>query len=43
MSPTSIAAVRRAVRGALKSDLERVAMASLGDASAADVRLRLRT
>ena len=43
MSPASIAAVRRAVRASLKSDLERVAMASLGDASAADVRLRLRT
>ena len=43
MSPTSIAAVRRAVRASLKSGLERVAMASLGDASAADVRLRLQT
>ena len=43
MSPTSIAAVRRAVRASLKSGLEHVAMASLGDASAADVRLRLQT
>ena len=43
MSPTSIATVRRAVRAADNSDLERVAKASLGDASAADVRLRLRT
>ena len=43
VSPTSIAAVRRAVRGAVRSDLERIAMAALGDASAADVRRRLRT
>jgi phosphoenolpyruvate-protein kinase (PTS system EI component) len=42
LSPTSIAAVRRAVRGAVRSDLERIAMAALGDASAADVRRRLR-
>jgi phosphoenolpyruvate-protein kinase (PTS system EI component) len=42
-SPSSLAAVRRAVRAATRSDLERIAMASLRDASAADVRLRLRT
>lgn len=43
MSPTSIAAVRRAVRGAARSDLERVAQSSLTDASPAEVRRRLRT
>jgi phosphoenolpyruvate-protein phosphotransferase len=43
VSPTSIAAVRRALRGAALRDLERIAMAALGDASAADVRRRLRT
>jgi phosphoenolpyruvate-protein kinase (PTS system EI component) len=43
VSPTSIAAVRRAIRGSRKGDLERVAMPSLGDASAADVRRRLRS
>lgn len=43
MSPTSLAAVRRALRGALRGDLERIALAALGDASAADVRRRLRT
>jgi len=42
-SPSSLAAVRRAVRAAARSDLERIAMSSLRDASAADVRLRLRT
>jgi phosphoenolpyruvate-protein kinase (PTS system EI component) len=42
VSPTSIAAVKRAIRGAVKQDLERIAIASLGDASAADVRRRLR-
>jgi phosphoenolpyruvate-protein kinase (PTS system EI component) len=42
MAPTSIAAVKRAIRAATKADLERVAMSSLGDASAADVRLRVR-
>jgi phosphoenolpyruvate-protein phosphotransferase len=42
-SPSSLAAVRRAIRAAIRSDLERVAMSSLGDASAADVRRRLRT
>jgi phosphoenolpyruvate-protein phosphotransferase len=41
VSPSSIAAVRRALRAAVKSDLERTAMSSLGDASAADVRRRL--
>ncbi|HKC90590.1 MAG TPA: phosphoenolpyruvate--protein phosphotransferase [Candidatus Limnocylindria bacterium] len=41
VSPSSIAAVRRALRGAVRSDLERIAMAGLGDASAADVRRRL--
>jgi phosphoenolpyruvate-protein phosphotransferase len=43
VSPSSIAAVRRALRGAVRSDLERIAMAALGDASAADVRRRLKT
>jgi phosphoenolpyruvate-protein phosphotransferase len=43
VTPTSIAAVRRALRAAVRSDLERVAMASLSDASAADVRRRLQT
>jgi phosphoenolpyruvate-protein phosphotransferase len=42
MSPTSIAPVRRAIRAAMNGDLEQVAISSLGDASAADVRLRLR-
>jgi phosphoenolpyruvate-protein phosphotransferase len=42
MAPTSIAPVKRAIRGATKSDLERVAVSSLADASAADVRGRLR-
>jgi phosphoenolpyruvate-protein phosphotransferase len=42
-SPSSLAAVRRAIRAAIRSDLERVARSSLGDASAADVRRRLRT
>jgi phosphocarrier protein FPr len=41
-SPSSLAAVRRAIRAATRSDLERVAMSSLSDASAADVRRRLR-
>jgi len=41
VAPSSIAAVRRALRGAVKGDLERMAMSSLGDASAADVRRRL--
>ena len=43
MVPANLAAVRRAIRGAVFSDLERVAIASLRDASAADVRLRLRS
>jgi phosphoenolpyruvate-protein phosphotransferase len=43
MTPASIATVRRAIRGAVAKDLERVAIASLGDASAADVRRRLRS
>ena len=43
MSPTSIAAVRRAIRGAVRGHVERVAMSSLSDASAADVRGRLST
>ncbi|MDP9274931.1 MAG: PTS fructose transporter subunit IIA, partial [Chloroflexota bacterium] len=43
VSPTSIAAVRRSLRGANRGDLERVAMAALSDASAADVRRRLQT
>jgi len=43
VSPASMAAVKRAVRGAMKSDLERVAIASLGDSSPADVRRRLRS
>ena len=42
MSPASIPSVRRAIRVATKSDLERVAVSSLGDASADDVRARLR-
>jgi phosphoenolpyruvate-protein phosphotransferase len=42
MAPANLAAVRRAIRGAVHSDLERVAIASLRDGSAADVRLRLR-
>ena len=42
VSPTSIAAVKRAVRAATRKDLEEIATASLGDASAADVRRRLR-
>jgi len=42
MAPASIPQVRRAIRGAKKSDLERVAVSSLGDASADDVRARLR-
>ena len=41
MSPTSIGAVRRAIRAATRSDLERVARSALVAASAADVR-RLR-
>ena len=41
MVPANLAAVRRAIRGAVQSDLERVAIASLRDGSAADVRLRL--
>ena len=41
VSPTSLAAVRRALRGAVRGDLERIALASLSDASAADVRRRL--
>jgi phosphoenolpyruvate-protein phosphotransferase len=43
VSPSSLAAVRRALRGAALRDLERIAMAALGDASAADVRRRLKT
>lgn len=43
VSPSSIAAVRRALRGAALRDLERIATAALGDASAADVRRRLKT
>jgi phosphoenolpyruvate-protein phosphotransferase len=42
MAPANLAAVRRAIRGAVHSDLERVAIASLRDGSAADVRVRLR-
>lgn len=42
MSPSSIPIVRRAIRAATKADLERAAIASLGDASPADVRRRLR-
>lgn len=42
MSPANIAPVRRAIRAAVSGDLERVATASLGDASAAEARLRLR-
>jgi signal transduction protein with GAF and PtsI domain len=42
MSPASIATVRRTIRAARHGDLERIAMSSLNDASAADVRLRLR-
>jgi phosphoenolpyruvate-protein phosphotransferase len=42
MSPASIPRVKRAIRGATKTDLERVAVASLADASADDVRARLR-
>jgi len=43
VSLASIAAVKRALLGAMKSDLERVAIASLGDSSPADVRRRLRS
>ena len=42
MSPASIPQVRRAIRRASQSDLERIAIASLADASADDVRARLR-
>jgi phosphoenolpyruvate-protein phosphotransferase len=42
MSPASIATVRRAIRDAVYSGLERAAVSSLDDSSAADVRLRLR-
>lgn len=42
MAPANLAAVRRAIRAAVHSDLERAALASLRDASAAEVRLRLR-
>jgi phosphoenolpyruvate-protein phosphotransferase len=42
VSPSSLAAVRRALRGAAIRDLERIATAALGDASAADVRRRLK-
>ena len=42
MAPASIPHVRRAIRAATNSDLERVAVTSLGDASADDVRARLR-
>jgi phosphoenolpyruvate-protein phosphotransferase len=41
MSPASIATVRRAIRAARHGDLKRIAISSLNDASAADVRLRL--
>jgi phosphoenolpyruvate-protein kinase (PTS system EI component) len=42
MAPASIPHVKRAIRAATNSDLERVAVTSLGDASAEDVRARLR-
>jgi signal transduction protein with GAF and PtsI domain len=42
MVPPNIAPVRRAIRAATTADLERAAMASLDDASAADVRQRIR-
>jgi phosphoenolpyruvate-protein phosphotransferase len=42
MAPANIAAVRRAIRAAVAGDLERTAISSLDDSSAADVRLRLR-
>ena len=42
MAPASIAPVKRAIRAAMKSDLEHVAISSLADASADDVRARLR-
>jgi signal transduction protein with GAF and PtsI domain len=42
MVHANLASVRRAIRSAVQGDLERVAIASLRDASAADVRLRLR-
>jgi phosphotransferase system enzyme I (PtsP) len=42
MAPASIAPVKRAIRGAMKSDLEHVAISSLADASADEVRARLR-
>jgi phosphoenolpyruvate-protein phosphotransferase len=41
MVPSNIAPVRRAIRAAVQSDLERAAISSLGDSSAAEVRLRL--
>ena len=43
MAPSNLANVRRAIRAAVRDDLEGAAISSLGDASAADVRLRLRT
>jgi hypothetical protein len=42
MAPASIASVKRAIRAAMKSDLERAAISSLADASADEVRARLR-
>jgi phosphoenolpyruvate-protein phosphotransferase len=42
MVPPNIAPVRRAIRAATTADLERAAIASLDDASAADVRQRMR-
>ena len=42
MAPSSLATVRRAIRAAVSSDLERAAISSLDDRSAADVRTRLR-
>jgi phosphotransferase system enzyme I (PtsP) len=42
MAPASIPPVKRAIRGATQTDLERAAIASLGDASADEVRARLR-
>jgi phosphotransferase system enzyme I (PtsI) len=42
MAPSSIGAVRRAIRGAKRAELEGAAIASLADASPADVRRRLR-
>jgi hypothetical protein len=40
MTPSSIAAVKRAIRAVALADVEREALAALGDASAEQVRAR---